>query len=116
VATGSEVSLCITAYEQLAAEGIKARVVSMPSWELFDHQSQAYRERVLPPEVTARVAVEEASTFGWERYTGPQGAVLGMHTFGLSAPLKVVAQHFGFDADHVVAAAKAQVARHRRRS
>jgi transketolase len=115
LATGSEVSLCIAAYEQLASEGIKARVVSMPSWELFDHQSQAYRDRVLPPEVTARVAVEEGSTFGWERYTGPQGAVLGMHTFGLSAPMKVVAQHFGFDADHVVSAAKAQVARHRRR-
>src|ERR671930_1085311 len=114
LATGSEVSLCVTAYEQLASEGIKARVVSMPSWELFDHQSQEYRDRVLPPEVTARVAVEEASTFGWERYTGPQGAVLGMHTFGLSAPMKVVAQHFGFDVDHVVSAAKAQVARHRR--
>jgi transketolase len=116
LATGSEVALCVAAYEQLAAEGIKARVVSMPSWELFDHQSQEYRDRVLPPEVTARVAVEEASTFGWERYTGPQGAVLGMHTFGLSAPMKVVAQHFGFDADHVVSAAKAQVARHRRQS
>jgi transketolase len=116
LATGSEVSLCVTAYEQLASEGIKARVVSMPSWELFEYQSQEYRDRVLPPDVTARVAVEEASTFGWERYTGLQGAVLGMHTFGLSAPMKVVAQHFGFDADHVVSAAKAQVARHRRRS
>jgi transketolase len=116
LATGSEVSLCVTAYEQLASEGIKARVVSMPSWELFEHQSQEYRDHVLPPEVTARVAVEEASTFGWERYTGRQGAVLGMHTFGLSAPMKVVAQRFGFDADHVVSAAKAQVARHRRRS
>jgi transketolase len=116
LATGSEVSLCVTAYEQLAAEGIKARVVSMPSWELFDHQSQEYRDRVLPPEVTARVAVEEAATFGWERYTGLQGTILGMHTFGLSAPMKVVAQHFGFDADHVISAAKAQVARHRRRS
>jgi transketolase len=116
LATGSEVSLCVSAYEQLAAEGIKARVVSMPSWELFEHQPQEYRDRVLPPEVTARVAVEEASTFGWERYTGLQGAVLGMHTFGLSAPMKVVAQHFGFDADHVVAAAKEQLARHRRTS
>ena len=73
LATGSEVSLCVTASEQLASEGIKARVVSMPSWELFDDQSQEYRDRVLPPEVTARVAVEEASTFGWERYTGLQG-------------------------------------------
>jgi transketolase len=114
LATGSEVSLCVAAYEQLAAEGVKARVVSMPSWELFDHQSQEYRDRVLPPEVTARVAVEEASTFGWERYTGLQGATLGLHTFGLSAPLTVVAQHFGFDAAHVVSAARAQVARHRR--
>jgi transketolase len=116
LATGSEVSLCISAYEQLAAEGVKARVVSMPSWELFEHQPQEYRDRVLPPEVTARVAVEEASTFGWERYTGLQGATLGMHTFGLSAPMKVVAQHFGFDSDHVVAAAKAQLARHQRMS
>jgi transketolase len=114
LATGSEVSLCISAYEQLAAEGVKARVVSMPSWELFEHQPQEYRDRVLPPEVTARVAVEEASTFGWERYTGLQGTTLGMHTFGLSAPMKVVAQHFGFDPDHVVAAAKEQLARHRR--
>jgi transketolase len=116
LATGSEVSLCVTAYEQLTSAGIKARVISMPSWELFEHQSQEYRDRVLPPDVTARVAVEEASTFGWERYTGLQGAVLGMHTFGLSAPMKVVAQHFGFDADHVISAAKAQVARHRRQS
>jgi transketolase len=116
LATGSEVSLCVTAYEQLASEGIKARVVSMPSWELFEHQIQEYRDRVLPPEITARVAVEEASTFGWERYTGLQGTILGMHTFGLSAPMKIVAQHFGFDADHVVSAAKAQVARHRHRS
>jgi transketolase len=114
LATGSEVSLCINAYEQLAAEGVKARVVSMPSWELFEHQPQEYRDRVLPPEVAARVAVEEASTFGWERYTGLQGTTLGMHTFGLSAPMKVVAQHFGFDPDHVVAAAKEQLARHRR--
>jgi transketolase len=113
LATGSEVSLCVSAYEQLAAEGIKARVVSMPSWELFEHQSQEYRERVIPRAITARVAIEEASTFGWERYTGLDGTILGMHTFGLSAPMKIVAQHFGFDPEHVVAAAKAQLARQR---
>ena len=112
LATGSEVALCVAAYEQLAAEGIKARIVSMPSFELFEGQSQAYRDRVLPPDVSARVAVEEASTFGWERYTGPRGAILGMHTFGLSAPLKVVQQHFGFTPEHVVAAAKEQIGRY----
>jgi transketolase len=116
LATGSEVSLCVTSYEQLASEGIKARVVSMPSWELFEHQHQEYRERVLPPAVTARVAVEEASTFGWERYTGLRGTILGMHTFGLSAPMKVVADHFGFEPDQVVTAAKAQLARQRSKS
>ncbi|MFL6647245.1 MAG: transketolase [Sulfurifustaceae bacterium] len=109
LATGSEVSLCIAAYEQLASEGIKARVVSMASWELFEHQSQEYRDSVLPPAVTARVAVEEASGFGWERYTGSGGTILGVHTFGLSAPMKVVAQHFGFEPAHVVAAAKKQL-------
>ena len=112
LATGSEVSLCIAAYEQLKSEGIKARVISMPSWELFESQSREYRDRVLPPEITARVAVEEASTFGWERYTGLDGTILGLHTFGLSAPMKVVAQHFGFDPTHVVAAAREQMARH----
>jgi transketolase len=112
LATGSEVSLCIGAYEQLESEGIKARVISMPSWELFESQSQEYRDSVIPPEITARVAVEEAVAFGWERYTGLQGTVLGMHTFGLSAPIKVVAQHFGFKTEHAVAAAKEQIARH----
>ncbi|MGV8891678.1 MAG: transketolase [Burkholderiaceae bacterium] len=111
LATGSEVALCVVAYEQLTAQGIKARVISMPSWELFESQSQEYRDRILPPRVTARVAVEEASTFGWERYTGFDGAILGMHTFGMSAPIKVVMQHFGFEPAHVVAAAKAQIAR-----
>jgi transketolase len=111
LATGSEVSLCIRAYEQLKLEGIKARVISMPSWELFESQSQEYRDSVIPPEITARVAVEEASTFGWERYTGLRGTVLGLHTFGLSAPMKVVAQHFGFESEHVVAAAKEQIVR-----
>lgn len=111
--TGSEVSLCVTAYERLAGEGIKARVVSMPSWKLFEAQPEAYREQVLPAEVTARVAVEEASPFGWARYTGLGGTVLGMRSFGLSAPIQVVAEHFGFTADHVVEAAREQVARQR---
>jgi transketolase len=84
----------------------------MPSWELFESQGREYRDRVMPPGITARVAVEEASTFGWERYTGLDGTILGLHTFGLSAPMKVVAQHFGFDPAHVVAAAKEQIARH----
>jgi len=106
IGTGSEVSLCLTAYEQLSAEGIKVRVVSMPSWELFDEQSQDYQDRVLPPAVTARVSVEEASPLGWHRYVGSRGKVLGMKTFGMSAPLKVVTEHFGFVAEHVVAAAK----------
>lgn len=111
LATGSEVSLCVTAYEQLKSEGIKVRVISMPSWELFENQSREYRDSVLPPAITARVAVEEASTFGWERYTGFDGAILGLRTFGLSAPTKVVEQHFGFEPAHVVAAARAQITR-----
>ena len=86
--------------------------ISMPSSELFESQSRAYRDSVLPPEITARVAVEEAATFGWERYTGFDGTILGLHTFGLSAPMKVVAQHFGFEPAHVVAAAKEQMVRH----
>jgi transketolase len=112
LATGSEVSLCIAAYEHLKSDGIKARVISMPSWELFESQSREYLDSVLPPEIMARVAVEEASTFGWERYTGFDGTILGLHTFGLSAPMKVVAQHFGFEPAHVVAAAREQMARH----
>jgi transketolase len=109
LATGSEVSLCVSAFEQLKAEGIRARVVSMPSWELFEQQSQAYRESVLPPSVTARVAVEQASTLGWAQYVGTTGAILGMKTFGASAPLKVLQQEFGFTKEHVVAAAKGQL-------
>ena len=111
LATGSEVSLCLQAYEQLRAEGIKARVVSMPSWELFEQQSQEYQEQVLPPAIRARVAVEEASTFGWERYVGSQGAIVGMHTFGASAPLKALQRKFGFTPEHIVTLAKAQVAK-----
>ena len=111
IGTGSEVSLCVSAYEKLTAEGAKVRVVSMPSWELFEHQPQAYRESVLPPSVTARVAVEQASTFGWERYVGLTGAVIGMKTFGASAPLKDLLTKFGFTPDGVVAAAKQQLAK-----
>jgi transketolase len=110
--TGSEVSLCVTAYEQLQSEGINARVISMPSWELFEHQSQEYRDSVLPPDILARVAVEEASIFGWERYAGNSGTILGMRCFGLSAPGAIVADHFGFTPERVVAAAKEQIARH----
>jgi transketolase len=113
LATGSEVALCVTAYEELKADGIKARVVSMPSWELFENQPREYRDIVLPPAITARVAVEKASGFGWERYTGFDGAVLAMDSFGLSAPSKVVAKHFGFEPALVVAAAKAQIAERR---
>jgi len=110
VATGSEVSLCVEAYEELTRQGIRARVVSMPSWELFERQSEEYRRTVLPPTVKARVAVEQASTFGWCRYVGIDGTILGMKTFGASAPLKVLQKEFGFTTDHVVEAAKAQLA------
>jgi transketolase len=110
LATGSEVSLCAEAYERLTAEGIRARVVSMPSWELFELESQEYRDAVLPPDVTARVSVEQASTFGWERYVGLGGARIGMVTFGASAPLKELQKKFGFTVDHVVEAARNQLA------
>jgi transketolase len=110
MATGSEVSLCVDAYEELTRQGIRARVVSMPSWELFERQSEEYRRTVLPPTVKARVAVEQASTLGWCRYVGIDGAILGMKTFGASAPLKVLQKEFGFTTDHVVEAAKAQLA------
>ena len=110
IGSGSEVSLCVAARDLLATENIKARVVSMPSWELFDAQEPAYRDSVLPPAVTARVTVEEASPIGWQRYAGPCGVVLGMRSFGMSAPMKVVAEHFGFTVDGVVAAAKQAMA------
>jgi transketolase len=106
IASGSEVSLAIETHEQLLAEGIRSRVVSMPSWDIFDHQGQEYRDSVLPPKVTARVAVEQASTFGWERYVGTSGRIIGMKTFGASAPLKELQRHFGFEPDHVALAAK----------
>jgi transketolase len=106
IASGSEVSLAASAHETLLAEGIRSRVVSMPSWDIFDNQSQEYRDSVLPPDVKARVAVEQASTFGWERYVGSTGRVIGMKTFGASAPLKELQRKFGFEPDRVVAAAK----------
>jgi transketolase len=109
LATGSEVSLCVEAYEKLKGEGINARVVSMPSWELFEHQSQEYKDSVLPPRVMARVSVEQASTFGWARYIGVTGHAIGMKTFGASAPLKELLKKFGFTADRVVTAAKEQL-------
>jgi transketolase len=106
IASGSEVVLAVQAHERLLTEGIRSRVVSMPSWDIFEQQTQEYRESVLPPEVGARVAVEQASTFGWERYVGPKGWVIGMHTFGASAPLKELQKKFGFEPDQVVAVAK----------
>ena len=109
LATGSEVAMCIEAYEQLKHEGIKSRVVSMPSWELFEQQSQEYRDSVIPPQVTARVSVELASTFGWAQYVGTAGQSIGMKTFGASAPLKELAKKFGFSAENIVAAAKSQL-------
>jgi transketolase len=111
IGTGSEVQLCVQAFERLESEGIKARVVSMPSWELFERQSKEYRDSVLPPEVTARVAVEQASTFGWDRYVGTGGAIIGMETFGASAPLQALQEKFGFTPERVVAAAREQLAK-----
>jgi len=106
IGTGSEVALCLAARDLLAKDKVKARVVSMPCRELFDAQDEAYRESVLPSAITARVTVEEASPIGWDRYAGPKGIVLGMNTFGLSAPLKVVSEHFGFTPERVAVAAK----------
>jgi len=111
IASGSEVSLAVEAHEKLLAEGVRSRVVSMPSWDIFDHQSQDYRDSVLPPRVKARVAVEQSSTFGWEHYTGLEGRIIGMKTFGASAPLKELQRRFGFEPHLVVAAAKELLAR-----
>ncbi len=111
IASGSEVSVAVEAHEKLSAEGIRSRVVSMPSWELFEHQPQEYQDEVLPPRVTARVAVEQASTFGWERYIGRSGRIIGMKTFGASAPLKELQRKFGFEPDQVASAAKELVGR-----
>ncbi|MGE5281671.1 MAG: transketolase family protein, partial [Chloroflexota bacterium] len=106
IATGSEVALALAAHEELSADGVRSRVVSLPCWELFDRQDQAYRDEVLPPAVTARISVEEASTIGWDRYVGSGGVKIGMHTFGTSAPLKDVQTKFGFTPDRVAEAAK----------
>jgi len=106
IATGSELSPAVQAYETLRSEGVRCRVVSMPSWDLFDQQSAAYRESVLPSSVTARLAIEQGSTLGWERYVGPKGRVIGMHTFGASAPLKALLSKFGFDPASVLTVAR----------
>ena len=106
IASGSEVSLIVEAHEELASQGIRSRVVSMPSWDIFEHQPQSYRESVLPPEVKARIAVEQGSVLGWDRYVGAGGQVIGMKTFGASAPLKELQRKFGFEPERVVAAAK----------
>jgi transketolase len=110
LATGSEVHLALAARQELQAEGIPARVVSLPCWELFDRQPQDYRDQVLPPTVKARVAVEQASTLGWDRYVRDGGAIIGMHTFGASAPLKQLLTRFGFTPDHVAELARDRVA------
>jgi transketolase len=106
IATGSEVSLALNAHENLVAEGVRSRVVSMPSWDIFDHQTREYRDTVLPPNVSARVAIEQASTFGWERYVGDKGRIIGMKTFGASAPLKELQRKFGFEPDRLAAVAR----------
>ena len=113
LATGSEVALCVEAYERLKAEGINARVVSMPSWEIFEHYCRnhpEYREQVLPDSVAARVSVEQASTLGWARYVGRNGRSIGMETFGASAPLKELQKKFGFLPENIVAVAREQLA------
>ena len=109
IGTGSEVALCVEAYETLKAEGIAVRLVSMPSWDLFEKQPRAYRDSVLPPAVTARVTVEAGTVIGWDRYAGATGAIIGMHTLGSSAPIKDLMTRFGFTADKIVAAAKRQI-------
>ncbi len=111
LATGSEVTLCVEAYEQPEKDSVKARVVSMPSWELFEQQSQDYRDSVLPPEIAARISVEQASTLGWDRYVGPHGRIIGMHTFGASAPQRDLQNKFGFTPEKIVSAAKELVGR-----
>jgi transketolase len=113
IASGSEVTLCVTAYEQLKREGIAARVVSMPSWELFEQQDRTYRDEILPPGIKARVTVEAGVVIGWDRYAGPAGTIIGMHSFGGSAPGAALMKKFGFVADKVLQAAKDQIAKHR---
>ena len=109
IATGSEVYLCIDAYEKLKADGVQVRVVSMPCTELFDQQPQEYRDEVLPPTIKARVAVEQGSVYGWDRYVGDGGTIIGMHGFGKSAPAKLLQIEFGFTAEKIIAAAEFQI-------
>jgi transketolase len=116
MATGSEVSLCTGAQEELGKQGVQARVISMPSWKLFEDQDDAYRESVIPSKIRARVSVEQAARFGWERYVGIDGARIGMRTFGESAPLQKLVKKFGFTVDAVVAAALEQVNRNKQKS
>jgi len=111
IASGSEVHLALEAHEKLLAQGIRSRVVSMPSWDIFDLQPKEYRDSVLPPGVTARVSIEQGSTFGWERYVGTSGQTIGMNTFGASAPLKELQKKFGFHPEEVITAAKNQLGR-----
>jgi transketolase len=111
IASGSEVSLVVEAHETLKSQGIRSRVVSMPSWDIFEHQAASYRESVLPPAVTARIAVEQGSVLGWERYVGSTGRVIGMKTFGASAPLTELQRQFGFEPERIVAAAKEMLGR-----
>jgi transketolase len=105
IASGSEVALIVKGHEALAAQGIRSRIVSMPSWDIFEQQPQSYRDEVLLPTVKARVAVEQGSVLGWDRYVGADGRVIGMKTFGASAPLKELQRRFGFEPERVVAAA-----------
>jgi transketolase len=105
IASGSEVALIVEAHEALVSQGIRSRVVSMPSWDIFEQQPRAYRESVLPPHMTERLAVEQGSALGWERYVGDRGRVIGMETFGASAPLKDLQRKFGFEPEHIVAVA-----------
>jgi transketolase len=110
IGTGSELGLCVAAYERLKADGVAARVVSLPSWELFEAQDRGYREAVLPPEITARVGVEAGSPLGWDRYVGSKGEMIAMRGFGASAPIDDLMRRFGFTAETVVAAARRQIA------
>ncbi|MDQ6711194.1 MAG: transketolase, partial [Candidatus Dormibacteraeota bacterium] len=116
IGTGSEVALCVEVFERLKQDGIPARVVSMPSWELFEQQDQAYRDSVLPPDITARVSVEAGSVIGWDRYVGMNGARIGMHSFGASAPIEDLMTKFGFTSETVLTAAREQIEKPRRQT
>jgi len=111
IASGSEVSLVVQAHEKLTSQGIRCRVVSMPSWDIFEDQPQAYRDEVLPPRVEARIAVEQASELGWDKYVGAAGRIVGMKTFGASAPLKELQRKFGFEPERIVAIAMKLIGR-----